>query len=117
MIELTPHGDIGFICLLGEGGSAVSSQTGGYACDHPVQGGVIEIISIDLDPAVREFFAGPEGYSGWCNEGMKVSDAVILRKLIPGFELDLDHLDISQEAWVYGHYNDMPCLLVFDNSD
>ena len=117
MIELTPKGNTGFICLLGEGGEIVSSQTGGYACNHPIQGGVVEIVSIELNDLVFVYFTTPNIYAGWCCGGMKTEDAAPLENLIPGFKLDLDHLDISQEAWVYGFYNELPCLLVFDNSD
>ena len=137
--ELDCFGDsFGYLIVLDEKGATYTTQTGGYACNHPfARGWLLPIYPHDIHwtAALYDYFTGPQ-WGGWCCDGIKQSDVETINRLINVIEaefhenwnyplhcrLDTTQLSRCQEAWLYVLI-DLPnmvaqrAVLTWENSD
>lgn len=92
----------------------VWNQCGGIGC-HQMMANTSEIRPIHVPDAVYDHFV--KDLSSWCCDGITSKTAAIIEENVPGFTVDHDMMDESQEAWIFGFYDGRPCVLAFENSD
>jgi len=107
-----------------------SNQSGGHACRHPKEEGVL--IDTPIYEDELEFFYSEHG--GYCSDGITEEDANRVDKILKehsviyhsnnvfkdnrfALTVDRTRLKDSMEAWVYINIGDKKGVLVWGNSD
>lgn len=112
VIQLWLGRQVGLI-ILRPSGVYYSNQTGGYACQHPLEEGVfvpIHSCELDFGKALSEYFTGSK-WNGWCCDGIDEETAAFMDSLLKKsglsneIKVDRTRLKDSREAWVYVNVN------------
>ena len=110
----------GVSCIVLGDGAEWRQQCGGYSCrQETANGGLVLIANDDVSNKLTDYFCGDK-WNGWCTSGIDEETASFIESVLPSgskFVVSRARFEDGCEAWVHGHLDGLPAVLVWQNSD